>query len=236
MEGREILDASLIANEVIDSMLKKKEKGVLCKLDIEKAYDKINWNFLTVVFGKMGFKEKCMGWIQWCISTASFSVMLNGSPEGFFRSSRGLRQGDPLSPYLFVLGMEAFSLLVDRAVEGGFISGYKFKGRNGTERQITHLLFADDTLVFCEDTEDQMTYLSWILAWFEAMSGLSINLDKSSLIPVGRVENVENLAIELGCKIGYLPAEYLGLPLGAKRNASSVWDGVEERFRKKLAN
>ena len=79
MEGRQILDASLIANEVIDSMLKK-GKGVLCKLDIEKAYDKINWNFLTAVFGKMGFKEKWMGWIQWCISTASFSVMLNGNP------------------------------------------------------------------------------------------------------------------------------------------------------------
>ena len=177
-----------------------------------------------------------MGWIKWCISTAPFSVMLNGSLEGFFRSSRGLRQGDPLSPYLFVLGMEAFSLLVDRAAEGGFISGYKFKGRNGTERQITHLLFADDTLVFCKDTEDQMAYLRWILAWFEALSGLRINLDKSSLILVGRVEDEENLAIELGCKIGYLPAKYMGLPLGAKRKASSVWDGVEERFRKRLVN
>ena len=112
--------------------------------------------------------------------------------------------------------MEAFSHLVDKAVEGGFIFGYKFKGRNGTERQITHLLFADDTLVFYEDMEDQMAYLSWILAWFKAMSGPSINLNKSSLIPVGRVENVENLVIALGCKIGYVPAEYLGLPLGAK--------------------
>ena len=83
MEGRQILDASLIANEVIDSMLKKKEKGVLCKLDIEKAYDKINWNFLKAVLIKMGFKEKWLGWIKRCISTASFSVMLNGSPKGF---------------------------------------------------------------------------------------------------------------------------------------------------------
>ena len=60
-------------------MLKKKENGVLCKLDIEKAYDKINWNFLTAVLDKMGFKEKRLGWIKWCISTASFSVLLNGS-------------------------------------------------------------------------------------------------------------------------------------------------------------
>ena len=64
VEGRQILDASLIANEVIDSMLKKKGKGVLCKLDIEKAYDKINWNFLTAVLIKMGFKEKWLGWIK----------------------------------------------------------------------------------------------------------------------------------------------------------------------------
>ena len=161
--------------------------------------------------------------------------MLNGSPEGFFRSSRGLRQGDPLSPYLFVLGMEAFSLLLDRAAKGGFISGYKFKGRNGTERQITHL-FVADTFVSCKDTKDQMAYLSWILAWFEALFGLRINLDKSSLLPVGRVEYEENLALELGCKIGFLPVEYLGLPLGAKHKAASVWDGVEERFRKSLAN
>ena len=168
---------------------------MLCKLDIEKAYDQINWNFLTTVLFKMGFKEKWLGWIKRCISTASFSVMSNGSPEGFFRSSSGLRHGDPLSPYLFVLGMEAFSFLVDRAVEEDFIFGYKFKGRNGIERHITHLLFADNTLVFCKDIDDQMTYLSWILAWFEALSGLRINLDKSSLLPVGRVENKENLAL-----------------------------------------
>ena len=89
VEGSQILDASLIANKVIDSMLKKKEKWVHCKLDIETAYDKINWNFLTAVLIKMGFKEKWLGWIKWRISTASFSVMLNGSPEGFL----GVREG-----------------------------------------------------------------------------------------------------------------------------------------------
>ena len=81
-----------------------------------------------------------------------------------------------------------------------------------------------------------MTYLSWILAWFEALSGLRINLDNSSLLPLGRVENEENLALELGCKIGSRLAEYLGLPLGAKHKVASVWDGVEERFCKRLDN
>ena len=67
----------------------------------------------------MGFGEKWIGWISWCISTATFSVLINGTPAGFFNSSRGLRQGDPLSPYLFVIGMEALSRLIFRAVRGG---------------------------------------------------------------------------------------------------------------------
>ena len=100
-----------------------------------------------------------MGWIEWCISTATFSVQLNGNPAGFLGSSRGLRQGDPLSPYLFVLGMEAFSLMIDKATESGYISGYIFKGRNNTVKQITHLLFVDDTLVFCKDSKEHMIHL-----------------------------------------------------------------------------
>ena len=88
VEGRQILGASLIANEVIDSILKE-EKWVLCKLNIGKACDQIDWNFLTTVLIKMGFKEKWLGWIKWCISTASFSIMLNGSLEGFL----GVREG-----------------------------------------------------------------------------------------------------------------------------------------------
>ena len=131
--------------------------------------------------------------------------------------------------------MEALSLMIDKAAERGYISGYKFKGRNGTVSQITHLLFADDTLVFCKDSEDQMIPLSWILAWFEALSGLKINLEKSLLLPVGRMDSVERLTLELGCNIGSLPTDYLGLPLGSKHRASYVWDGVEERLRKRLA-
>ena len=77
MEGRQILDAVLIANESIDSMLKRNENGVLCKLDVVKAYDHISWNFLLIVMRKMGFGEKWVGWISWCISTTSFSVLVN---------------------------------------------------------------------------------------------------------------------------------------------------------------
>ena len=131
--------------------------------------------------------------------------------------------------------MEALSLMIDKPTEGDYISGYKFKGINGTVSRITHLLFADDTLVFCKDSKEQMTFLSWILAWFEALSGLKINLEKSLLLPMGKVDGVERLALELGCNIGSLPTDYLGLPLGTKHRANYVWDGVEERLYKGLA-
>ena len=128
-----------------------------------------------------------------------------------------------------------FSILIDKAASGGFLSGFNLKGRIGEEVQVTHLLFADDTLVFCKDLREQLVYLRWILMWFEALSGLKINLSKCVLLPVRSVENLESLALELGCKVGSLPTTYLGLPLGAKHNSTRVWDGVEEKFRKRLA-
>ena len=89
-----------------------------------------------------------------------FLILIIGSPTGFFNSTRGLRQGDPLSSYLFVLGMEAFSLFIDKTMSGGYLSRCKFRGRNGSKGKITHLLFGDDTLVFCKVLEYQMIYLT----------------------------------------------------------------------------
>ena len=216
-------------------MVKKKEKGILCKLDIEKAYDHLNWSFLLRVLKKMGFGGKWVRWIEWCISTTSFSMLINGSPTGFFKSSRVLMQGDPLSLYLFVLGMEAFSILIDKATSKGFLSGYKILNRSGDVVHITHFLFANNTLMFCKASRDYMAYLSWIPAWFEAILGLKINLEKNSILLIRDVGNLEALASELGCYTRTLPTTYLGLPLGMRRNSATVWDGVEERFRRKLA-
>ena len=121
--GRQILDASLIANEVIDSWQKRKEKGLICKLDIEKAYDSNNWNFLLKALQKMGFDSKWLCWMWSCLSSTKFSVLVNGVLAGFFPSSKGLCQRDPLSPYLFVLGMEVLDALIRKAVAGGYLSG-----------------------------------------------------------------------------------------------------------------
>ena len=95
VERRQILDAALIANEAVDSMLRRTDGEVVCKLDIEKAYDHLNWEFVIEVMRRKGFGQRWLTWISWCMSTVSFSILINGTFVGFFPSTRGLWQGDP---------------------------------------------------------------------------------------------------------------------------------------------
>ena len=105
--------------------------------------------------------------------------------------------------------METFSSLVNKVALGGFLSRHRVGGRGRGEMLISYLLFVDDTLVFCGDSRDQMMYLKWILLLFEILFGQRINLDKSSMIPMGDVESPEVLAKELGCNVNLLPTTYL---------------------------
>ncbi|XP_065636444.1 uncharacterized protein LOC136070428 [Quercus suber] len=123
--GRQILNSVLIANECLDSRLKSGVPGVIIKLDIEKAYDLVNWNALFYLMERMGFREKWGRWMKAYIITIRFSVLINGSPTGFFGSLRGLRQGDSLSPLLFLLVMEVLSRLLKRTKEGDFLRGFQ---------------------------------------------------------------------------------------------------------------
>lgn len=201
---------------------------MICKLDIEKAYDSVNWEFLFYVMRRMGFGEKWCQWMKFYVSTVHLFVLVNGTPAGFFSTSRGLRQGDPLSPLLFLLVMEAFTRLLGRAVDEGLLEGSVGSVGRGVV-SVSHLLYADDALVFCEPRAEQLGYLRCVLLCFETVSGLRVNLSKSELIPVGEVDRVPMLAVILGCKVSALPVSYLGLPLGATFKAQGVWNGVVER-------
>jgi hypothetical protein len=235
VKGRQILDSVLIANECLDSRLKSGNPGVLCKLDMEKAFDHVNWSFLLYLLRRCGFGEKWCSWIEHCISSARFSVLVNGVPSGFFGSSRGVRQGDPLSPFLFVLVMEAFSRMLGAFTDRGLISGFSVGTREPDRVTVSHLLFADDTLVFCGANASQIRHLGALLVCFEAVAGLKVNLSKSALFPVGLVDNVGQLAGLLGCGSGEVPLKYLGLPLGASFKLKTMWAGLEDLMLRRLA-
>ena len=235
VKGWQILDSVLIANECLDSRLKEGTPGVLCKLDLEKAYDHVDWGFLLYLLRRCGFSEKWRNWITYCISTACFSILISGSSCGFFKSSKGLRQGDPLSPLLFVIIMEALSKMMDQVVGGGLVLGFSVGREAPRLIMVSHLLFADDTLIFCDAIPNQVLQLRALLTWFEAISGLKVNLGKSELVPVGAVPCFADMADILGCKTSCLPMTYLGLPLRAKFKAKAIWNGVLDKMEKRLA-
>ena len=145
-----ITDWVLVANEYLDTRLKEDLPGVMCKLDVEKAYDHVNWNFLLYLLEICGFSLKWRRWISYYISTIRFSILINGGPKGFFGSSRGLHQGDSLSPLLFVIIMEALSRMMSEAVVGGFLSSFQVGSRDIDLVHVSHFLFADDTLIFSD--------------------------------------------------------------------------------------
>ncbi|CAI8599469.1 unnamed protein product [Vicia faba] len=119
----------MIANEVVDLAKKKGKYCVLFKVDFEKAYDKVNWNFLRSLLKKTGFGEGWRKWMEFLFFSSKMSVLVNGSPTKKFVVERGLRQGDPLSPFLFVLVTQALSMLVSRAVDIGLYKGFDVKGK-----------------------------------------------------------------------------------------------------------
>jgi hypothetical protein len=236
--SRQILDSILMANECVDSKIRYAgygEPGLICKLDLEKAYDHISWDFLLYMLERFGFGERRRGWIYQCVSTVWFLVLINGTLEDFVGSSRGVRQGDSLSPLLFVVVMEVFSRMMNVAVERELLTGFSVGSRPSEAMEVTHLLFVDDTLIFCEPTVEQIQNLRCLLLCFEAASGLKINLSNSTIVLIGVVGNLKVLSSILGCGVDSLLLTYLGLPLGANHRDSSIWDAIIGKKEAKLA-
>jgi hypothetical protein len=155
--------------------------------------------------------------------------LVSGTPSGFFQSSRGIRQGDSLSPLLFVVVMEVLSRMLYASMRQGLLSAFSVGIRGNEALVVNHLLFENDTLIFCGAHAEHVRNLRCTFLCFEAVSGLMINLGKSELVPIGEVEDVESLAHILGCRIGSLLMTYLGMPLGASFKSISIWNGVIEK-------
>ncbi|KAA0040707.1 LINE-1 retrotransposable element ORF2 protein [Cucumis melo var. makuwa] len=112
VKGRQITDAILMANEAVDYWLTSKSKGYVLKLDIEKAFDKVRWEFIDYMLKVKNYPSKWRSWINACISNVQYSILINGRPKGRIIPNRGLRQGDPISPFIFVIAMDYLSRLL----------------------------------------------------------------------------------------------------------------------------
>ncbi|XP_015940848.1 uncharacterized protein LOC107466388 [Arachis duranensis] len=161
------------------------------------------------------------------------SVLINGSPSNPFRMERGLRQRDPLSPFLFVLVVDVLHRMVGEAVRNGHISPL-LVGRDNIE--LSHLQFVDDTILFCPQEMEIVMNYKRLLHCFELMYGLSINFDKSNLISVNYEQDwVTDMCGLLGCAEVALPARYLGIPLEANPRLVKTWKPIIDNMEDKLS-
>ncbi|CAI0417866.1 unnamed protein product [Linum tenue] len=234
VRGRQISEAALIGFELLDSRKKSRRPGLIFKLDIERAFDCVSWGCLFRTLAAVGFPRKWCDWIRGTMCSPVISTIINGEAKGFFNTGKGLRQGDPLSPGLFTLIMELLSSMLSKLRDEGKIRGF-FMNDLGREGEVTHLLFADDTLIFCEASVDQVLYILSALVCFQAVSGLKINLEKSMMIAVGDVPNPEFFAAVFGCNWTRDAVRYLGYPLGAKVNSATIWEPIIEKMERRLA-
>lgn len=232
LRSRQAMDGVLVAKECMDAVSKNGKMGVLCKLDLEKAYDRVNWEFLDYMLGRMGFGKKWRKWMGRCYGTAHYSFLVNGTTVEHFQGSRGLRQGNPLSPFLFLVVADVFGALLSKAFNAGILEGFEVKP-NGL--RVSHLQFANDTLIMCRDSEIQIKYLRCVVRCFEAGSRIKVNSQKNKIYGVGQVDNLGRLADCLGCSVESLPSTYLGLPLGAPYKCTTSWNTVVDRIQKRLA-
>ncbi|XP_028061933.1 uncharacterized protein LOC114265350 [Camellia sinensis] len=226
---RNILDRILIANEIVDGWRKSNKKGLVLKLDFEKAYDSVNWEFLFNMLSNFGFGDRWVRWMKTCVTSTKVSVLVNGSPTGEFCPQRGLRQGNPLPPFLFNIVAEGLNILLVRAKEMSLIKGATIRNNGLT---VTHLQFADDTILFCEAEWVEVVTIKRILRCFEIFSGLKINYHKSVIAGIGVDEVLlQSFAFRLNCAHQRLPFKYLGLLLGANPvGVAKAIDNIQANF------
>ncbi|GKV26314.1 hypothetical protein SLEP1_g35645 [Rubroshorea leprosula] len=232
LEGRQLVDGVLALNELVHYLKMKKKKGLLFKADFEKAFDSVNWNYLDSMHFNMGFGDKWRSWMKECLSSASFSILVNGSPTPEFKMQRGLRQGDPLSPYLFLIVAEGLHALLYEAERKNLLEGVDIN----ENLSISHLQFADDTVLIRDASLKSIRAFKFLLRWFEIVSGLKINFGKSILYGINTEERWLSMATStLNSKHGNMPFIYLGLPIGDDPHKISFWNPVVEKFQSKLA-
>ncbi|XP_038695403.1 uncharacterized protein LOC119992679 [Tripterygium wilfordii] len=233
---RLITDNIIVAYEALHSMsllARSRTSYMAVKLDMSKAYDRVEWHFVQEIMVRLGFSDEWQKWIMQCISSVTYRVLVNGSSTDLIIPTRGIRQGDPLSPLLFVLCTEALSSNLNAAHAAHTFRGFPFgRGR----LRVSHLLFADDSLIFCRVKDEDWECIFSILTEYGRVSGQMINYSKTSIFfsrfasPLQKVRMIS--------MIGAVEAKnydrYLGLPAIVGRSRKSAFLYILDKMRKKV--
>ncbi|XP_040994329.1 uncharacterized protein LOC121240869 [Juglans microcarpa x Juglans regia] len=236
--NRLIYDNVIMAFEALHTMKAKmigKEGYIALKLDMSKAYDRLEWSFIKAVFIKMDFCNQWIELVMKCIETVSYAIIVNGNPQESFHPTRGIRQGDPLSPYIFIICAEALSSLINKAEGEGLIHGVPIAKNR---LRVSHLFFADDCLIFCKANAIEWDRLFGLLRAYESASGQRLNLEKTSIIfskNTARATQQFIMSIA-GVKNGMSYEKYLGLPSVVGKNKAKTFKGILDNIRSKVSN
>lgn len=226
------MDNILLCHEVVRGFVRSSHTPkALFKIDLQKAYDSVSWVFVEKVLHKMNFPTWFVKWIRECITTPKYSILVNGSPAGYFEGTRGLRQGDPMSPYIFCLIMEILTNMIEKEVAAGHIKLIsKCKAT-----QLSHLAFANDLMIFSKADAGSLTTINTVLTTFAMVSGLEVNWSNSIQIFVGVPDHVQaSLCPITNFGVGHLPVRYLGVPLISGKLSKSDCAPILKRIRKRV--
>lgn len=217
--GRWIAENVVIAQEIVHNFKKTKKRhgSVGFKLDFNKAYDRLEWGFILAILRAMGFGQKFIKLIYQCLSSMNDTLLLNGSKSCSFSPTRGIRQGDPLSPYLFILCNEVLVCIINWESSRGSIKGVKVSPKAPS---ISILFYADDVLLFCGAKMVEVDVLMKSVEDFCSWSSLLLSKDKSGSFVSKRVHSqfVRQIKNQWSSKQLKKDSKYLGLPLFISAN------------------
>lgn len=233
--GRQITDNIVLYQEVLHSLRtnKTQKNYMMIKIYLEKAYDRLRWDFIEDTLREAGFGDTWVRNIMGCVTSAHLALLWNGQRQEWFYPKRGIRQGDALSPYLFVLCVDRLTHLIKHLAEEGKWKGIKLSRRGPT---LTHLFFADDLVLLAEASVDQMQEIRRCLDFFCKVSGQRVSLNKSEIFFSSNVprEDIESILEVAGMPRTLNLGRYLGVPSIHGRVTKSMFGPLLERINTRL--
>lgn len=233
--GREIAENVILLREIIHSFKKpmRGEQQFVLKADLAKAFDRVSWQFLFSVLPRYGFPLKFCTWIQSCVASTKYTILFNGTGDGFFLPTRGLCQGCAMSPYLFILAMDPLARMLEMGRNQGAIRSLKVAR---SAQPLTCSMLADDLLLMGKSTTQEVQQIVAILDKFSKLSGLTINNEKSKVwVCSGTTQrNKADLMNLLQVKDASSEEKYLGCPIAVEGN--KAFDYLVEKFENRLNN